>query len=116
MTTPPDNRTLEQRILAYLFPKQGPQDKSLQAHGAEKLDRINIGVLPESMQAQLVHLCDLSPTTAPDLVRFVSQAVYYGREAGHDEGYDEGLDSGIRQERRAVYERLRDLAKEWSTR
>lgn len=106
----PDDRTLEQRLLEYLFPKQGPQDQALQSHGVPASDRALLQRIPADLQQQLVRICDAVPVIARDLARLVvdvsSDSYDSGFDKGHDEGYDEGDRDGRKNERHAIKQRL----------
>ena len=108
MSGPSDDRTLEQRLLDYLFPKPGPQETALRKHGADKWDIAQIAGLPEEVKKQLVRVCDAAPIIAPDLVRLVVEATAYGEEKGFNGGYEAGDRDGRENERRSVKQHLRE--------
>lgn len=102
--------SLTEALIRYLYPKAGPQEESLKAYGASSSDIALLKLLPEEKQQQLVRLCDVSPITAPDLIRFVTDALHYARDDGFNEGYDSGNSDGRKIERRSVRTRLQQLA------
>jgi hypothetical protein len=81
-------KTLEQQLIDFLFPKSGPQDKAAKAYGASEGDRIALGRFPEHVQQQLIRLCDAAPVIARDLIRLAIDVYDCGVDDGRTEEYD----------------------------
>lgn len=95
-------RTLEQALIEYLFPKKGPQERELKAYGATDIQRAIVARLPERMQQQLVRLCDANPLCALDLITFAIDISDHSFDEGRSEGYDEATAEAAESTRVAV--------------
>lgn len=111
-------RTLEQALIEYLFPKNGPQDHALKSYGADELTRHLVSRLPNNLQHQLIRLCDVSPVMALDLIHLVLQVADECFEAGRDDAMNreipEAEERGRSEERIRLSRNLSAIAKELS--
>lgn len=93
MSDTDDNRSLEQRLIEYLFPKSGPQDAAAKAYGVSEGDRIALSHLPEHVQQQLIRLCDANPVCAVDLIRLSIDIYDHGRDEAFLEAVHESAEA-----------------------
>jgi hypothetical protein len=108
----PDFRTLEQRLIARLFPSNPPSNFA-EAYGVRSIgDLIVLDRFGEEMLNRIKRMCDLNPAGAPDLIRLITDVYDLGLDEGRGEGYDDAVNSEsatwVARGKAAERERLRE--------
>jgi hypothetical protein len=115
----PDFRTLEQRLIARLFPQSNPKKEFAKAYGVASVgDLIILNRLNTDLLERVKRTCDLNPAGAPDLIRLIAdifdEGFEYGRDDAVNELSDEWEERGVQKERDRVRTELGKVVGGWT--